>query len=373
MANFQNYPQQGGQNNYGGATTNAPMAGGTFQPQPAYGTQPAYGQAPVQQAQQPAQQAYQQPAYGGQPAQQAYPQAPVVQQQPVQQQAPVQQAPVQQPSQVGGTRVLKIHVNPNWKYGDKGWIAVVTIATDESLYLSNINVRNGQRGMFFSWPGQPRMQNGQPVVSQNGKQIYSNFYNPYRSKKQNYDGEAIMNQLFMPLVQQALSSADGKAFANPADPYRDSRFFRSSNQGGALAYGNIHTQKGQVTMVIPGIFVRPVYDEQEGVGINLSFPSSPKVQNGQQVIGADGKPVYNQYVLPTKETRDAIMAAVGPIVETELAKIANQQAQQVQQPAQQQQTYQQPQQQNYQQPQPAQQAYQQPAQACNVDGVELPF
>ena len=333
MANFQNYPQQGGQNNYGGAVNNAPMAGGTFQPQP------TYGQAP--------QQAYQQP---------------------------VQQAPVQQPSQVGGTRVLKIHVNPNWKYGDKGWIAVVTIATDESLYLSNINVRNGQRGMFFSWPGQPRMQNGQPVMNQNGKQIYSNFYNPYRSKKQNYDGEAIMNQLFMPLVQQALSSADGKAFANPADPYRDSRFFRSSNQGGALAYGNIHTQKGQVTMVIPGIFVRPVYDEQEGVGINLSFPSSPKMQNGTQVIGADGKPVYNQYVLPTKETRDAIMAVVGPVVEAELAKIANQQTQQVQQPAQQQQAYQQPQQQqSYQQPQTTQQAYQQPAPACNVDGVELPF
>ena len=370
MAQFNQYPQQGGQNNYGGAT-NASMAGGSFQPQPTYGTQPAYGQAPVQQAQQPAQQAYQQPAYGGQPVQQAYPQAPVVQQQPVQQQAPVQ------PSQIGGTRVLKIHVNPNWKYGDKGWIAVVTIATDESLYLSNINVRNGQRGMFFSWPGQPRMQNGQPVMRQNGKQVYSNFYNPYRSKKQNYDGEAIMNQLFMPLVQQALSSADGKAFANPADPYRDSRFFRSANQGGALAYGNIHTQKGQVTMAIPGIFVRPVYDEQEGVGINLSFPSSPKMRNGQQVIGADGKPVYNQYVLPTKETRDAIMAVVGPIVEAELAKIANQQtqqAQQVQQPAQQQQAYQQPQQQqNYQQPQPTQQAYQQPAPACNVDGVELPF
>lgn len=370
MAQFNQYPQQGGQNNYGGAT-NASMAGGSFQPQPTYGTQPAYGQAPVQQAQQPAQQAYQQPAYGGQPVQQAYPQAPVVQQQPVQQQAPVQ------PSQIGGTRVLKIHVNPNWKYGDKGWIAVVTIATDESLYLSNINVRNGQRGMFFSWPGQPRMQNGQPVMSQNGKQVYSNFYNPYRSKKQNYDGEAIMNQLFMPLVQHALSSADGKAFANPADPYRDSRFFRSANQGGALAYGNIHTQKGQVTMVIPGIFVRPVYDEQEGVGINLSFPSSPKMQNGQQIIGADGKPVYNQYVLPTKETRDAIMAVVGPIVEAELAKIANQQTQQVQQvqqPAQQQQAYQQPQQQqSYQQPQPTQQAYQQPAPACNVDGVELPF
>lgn len=362
MAQFNQYPQQGGQNNYGGAT-NASMAGGSFQPQPTYGQAPqqAY-QQPVQQAQQPAQQAYQQPAYGGQPAQQTYPQAPVVQQQPVQ-----QQAPVQQPSQVGGTRVLKIHVNPNWKYGDKGWIAVVTIATDESLYLSNINVRNGQRGMFFSWPGQPRMQNGQPVMSQNGKQVYSNFYNPYRSKKQNYDGEAIMNQLFMPLVQQALSSADGKAFANPADPYRDSRFFRSGNQGGALAYGNIHTQKGQVTMVIPGIFVRPVYDEQEGVGINLSFPSSPKMQNGAPVIGADGKPVYNQYVLPTKETRDAIMAVVGPIVEAELAKIANQQTQQtqqVQQPVQQQQSYQ--------QPQPTQQAYQQPAPAC-VDGVELPF
>lgn len=367
MANFQNYPQQGGQNNYGGAVNNAPMAGGVFQPQPAYGTQPAYGQAPVQQSQQPTQQAYQQPAYGGQPAQQAYPQAPVVQQQPVQQQAPVQ------PSQIGGTKVLKIHVNPNWKYGDKGWIAVVTIATDESLYLSNINVRNGQRGMFFSWPGQPRVQNGQPVVSQSGKPIYSNFYNPYRSKKMNYDGEAIMNQLFMPLVQQALSSADGKAFANPADPYRDSRFFRSSNQGGALAYGNIHTQKGQVTMVIPGIFVRPVYDEQEGVGINLSFPSSPKVQNGQQVIGADGKPVYNQYVLPTKETRNAIMAVVGPVVEAELAKIANQQAQQVQQPAQQQ-AYQQPQQQQAYQQQSVQQqqTYQQPAPAC-VDGVELPF
>ena len=367
MAQFNQYPQQGGQNNYGGATTNAPMAGGTFQPQPAYGTQPAYGQAPVQQAQQPAQQAYQQPV---QQAQQAY-QQPAYGGQPVQQQAPIQQqAPAQQQSQVGGTRVLKIHVNPNWKYGDKSWIAVVTIATDESLYLSNINVRNGQRGMFFSWPGQPRMQNGQPVMSQNGKQVYSNFYNPYRSKKMNYDGEAIMNQLFMPLVQQALSSADGKAFANPADPYRDSRFFRSSNQGGALAYGNIHTQKGQVTMVIPGIFVRPVYDEQEGVGINLSFPSSPKVQNGQQVIGADGKPVYNQYVLPTKETRDAIMAVVGPIVEAELAKIANQQtqqAQQVQQPAQQQQNYQQP------QPVQQQQAYQQPAPACNVDGVELPF
>lgn len=361
MAQFNQYPQQGGQNNYGGAT-NASMAGGSFQPQPTYGQAPqqAY-QQPVQQAQQPAQQAYQQPAYGGQPAQQAYPQAPVVQQQPVQQQAPVQ------PSQIGGTRVLKIHVNPNWKYGDKGWIAVVTVATDESLYLSNINVRNGQRGMFFSWPGQPRVQNGQPVVSQSGKPVYSNFYNPYRNKKMNYDGEAIMNQLFMPLVQQALSSADGKAFANPADPYRDSRFFRSSNQGGALAYGNIHTQKGQVTMVIPGIFVRPVYDEQEGVGINLSFPSSPKMQNGQQVIGADGKPVYNQYVLPTKETRDAIMAVVGPIVEAELAKIANQQtqqAQQVQQPAQQQQAYQ--------QSQPTQQAYQQPAPAC-VDGVELPF
>ena len=49
------------------------------------------------------------------------------------------------------------------------------------------------------------------------------------------------------------------------------------------------------------------------------------------------------------------MAVVGPIVEAELAKIANQQAQQVQQP------------------QPVQQAYQQPAQACTVDGVELPF
>lgn len=361
MAQFTQYPQQGGQNNYGGAA-NASMAGGSFQPQP------TYGQAPQQAYQQPVQQVQQ-------PAQQAYPQTPVVQQQPVQQQTPAQQS-----SQIGGTRVLKIHVNPNWKYGDKGWIAVVTIATDESLYLSNINVRNGQRGMFFSWPGQPRMQNGQPVMSQNGKQVYSNFYNPYRSKKQNYDGEAIMNQLFMPLVQQALSSADGKAFANPADPYRDSRFFRSANQGGALAYGNIHTQKGQVTMVIPGIFVRPVYDEQEGVGINLSFPSSPKMQNRQQVIGADGKPVYNQYVLPTKETRDAIMAVVGPIVEAELAKIANQQtqqtqqAQQVQQPAQQQQAYQQPQQQqSYQQPQPTQQAYQQPAPACNVDGVELPF
>lgn len=299
---------------------------------------------------------YQQPPYQNQQMQQtAYPQNNgYPQQQPVQ-----NQNNGQNQRSIEGTHVLRAYLNPNFQQGAKTWLAVVTVATDEPLYLNNLNIRNGQNGLFITYPSHARIKNGQTVIGQNGQPVYDEYYAPYSSQRYNYNGRQIATNLMMPLIQQAI--ANGQAFANLSDPYRNSRFTRSQSQGSTVAYGSFVTQKGQLMVTINGIFVYPVYNEDGSSGFRLQYPQRTRMQNGQPVIGQDGYPQRIQFVLPTKESNMKIMEAVGKRVNEEIDKIrGNQQPQQTPQNTQQQQAYPQQQTANTGFQQPVQNPVQQP-------------
>ena len=219
-----------------------------------------------------------------------------------------------------GTQVLAMHLNPNWHPGDNSWMARVDIVTDEKLYLNNISIRNKKDGGYWTqYPSQVRMRNGQPEKDQNGFDVRDEYYHPYVNTQAGYSGRKLLDEnLTMPLVNQCLSSPDGKAYENPQDPWHASRMMRSNYQG-TVAFGGLVVSG--VPIVVRNIWARPVYDQNGGCGLRLSFPSEKRVdKNGQDIIGKDGKPSYNNFVKPAKEASNNILNVVGTVLQEELNK-----------------------------------------------------
>lgn len=218
-----------------------------------------------------------------------------------------------------GTQVQALHLNPNWGPCQSGWIARADIVTDEKLYLNNISVKNKKDGGYWTqYPSSVRMRDGQPVKDEKGYDIRDEFYHPYVNTQAGFSGRKVLDEnLTFPLVQQCLSSADGRAFENPQDPWHASRMFKSNYQS-SVAFGELVVNG--VPIVVRNIWIRPVYDEQGQCSLRLGWPSEKKLSNGQEVIGNDGKPVYNNYVIPAKESAQPILEAIGMKLQEELNK-----------------------------------------------------
>ena len=272
-------------------------AGVTNQPQNNFGgnTQPSYG-APQYGA--PQQMGYGQPIpqQAGAPVPaQAQPKTVPTQVQPVQQQVQAQAQP-QVPASYG-TTVDRVVVNKQWASGSKSWMAVVDITTDAELFLNGLNAWVNPDGVNIIYPGEGRMQNGQPVVNQQGKKVVNHYYTPY--VKDGYNGYAEMAKILAPLAQSAVQTGQGVS-DNPSDMGHSNKMFPAPQtvQGAPRAYGSAYV-KGMPTRIY-GIFVMPVYDENGTCTCRLAMPSRPKKKNGQPVM-KDGKQEYTQYVILGRE------------------------------------------------------------------------
>lgn len=296
--------------------------GGNTQPSygaPQYGVpqQMGYGQAPAPQM------GYVQPVLqqaGMSVPAQAQPQAMPMQAQPVQQQA---QAQPQVPASYG-TTVDRIVVNKQWVSGSKSWMAVVDITTDAELFLNGLNAWVNPDGVNIVYPSEERMQNGQPVLNQQGKKVVNHYYTPLFVKA-GYNGYAEMSKILAPLAQSAVQTGQGVS-DNPADMGHSNKMFPApqTGQGAPRAYGSAYV-KGMPTRIY-GVFVMPVYDENGTCTCRLAMPSRPKTKNGQPVM-KDGKQEYNQFVILGKSSREEVTNIVGQAVYDALVKAQQQQAQ----------------------------------------------
>ena len=295
-------------------------AGVTNQPQNNFGgnTQPSYG-APQYGA--PQQMGYGQPIpqQAGAPVPaQAQPKTVPTQVQPVQQQVQAQAQP-QVPASYG-TTVDRVVVNKQWASGSKSWMAVVDITTDAELFLNGLNAWVNPDGVNIIYPGEGRMQNGQPVVNQQGKKVVNHYYTPY--VKDGYNGYAEMAKILAPLAQSAVQTGQGVS-DNPSDMGHSNKMFPAPQtvQGAPRAYGSAYV-KGMPTRIY-GIFVMPVYDENGTCTCRLAMPSRPKKKNGQPVM-KDGKQEYTQYVILGKSSREEVTNIVGQAVYDALVKAQQQ-------------------------------------------------
>ena len=290
----------------------------TNQPQNNFGgnTQPSYG-APQYGA--PQQMGYGQPIpqQAGAPVPaQAQPKTVPTQVQPVQQQVQAQAQP-QVPASYG-TTVDRVVVNKQWASGSKSWMAVVDITTDAELFLNGLNAWVNPDGVNIIYPGEGRMQNGQPVVNQQGKKVVNHYYTPY--VKDGYNGYAEMAKILAPLAQSAVQTGQGVS-DNPSDMGHSNKMFPAPGQGAPRAYGSAYV-KGMPTRIY-GIFVMPVYDENGTCTCRLAMPSRPKKKNGQPVM-KDGKQEYTQYVILGKSSREEVTNIVGQAVYDALVKAQQQ-------------------------------------------------
>lgn len=287
-----------------------------------------------------------QPSYGapqyGAPQQMGYGQAPAPQMgygQPVQQQAgmsvPAQAQPQAVPTQVQaqaqpqvpvsyGTTVDRIVVNKQWAPGSRSWMAVVDITTDAELFLNGLNAWVNPDGVNIVYPGEERMQNGQPVLNQQGKKVVNHYYTPLFVKA-GYNGYAEMSKILAPLAQSAVQTGQGVS-DNPSDMGHSNKMFPApqTGQGAPRAYGSAYV-KGMPTRIY-GVFVMPVYDENGTCTCRLAMPSRPKTKNGQPVM-KDGKQEYTQFVILGKSSREEVTNIVGQAVYDVLVKAQQQQAQ----------------------------------------------
>lgn len=294
--------------------------GGNTQPSygaPQYGApqQMGYGQAPTPQM------GYGQPIpqqQAGMPAPaQAQPQQAMPQAQPVQQQM---QAQPQVPASYG-TTVDRVVVNKQWASGSKSWMAVVDITTDAELFLNGLNAWVNPDGVNIVYPGEDRMQNGQPVLNQQGKKMVNHYYTPLFVKG-GYNGYAEMSKILAPLAQSAVQTGQGVS-DNPSDMGHSNKMFPApqTGQGAPRAYGSAYV-KGMPTRIY-GVFVMPVYDENGTCTCRLALPSRPKTKNGQPVM-KDGKQEYTQYVILGKSSREEVTNIVGQAVYDALMKAQQQ-------------------------------------------------
>lgn len=284
-----------------------------------------------------------QPSYGapqyGAPQQMGYGQAPAPQMgygQPVQQQAgmsvPAQAQPQAVPTQVQaqaqpqvpasyGTTVDRIVVNKQWASGSRSWMAVVDITTDAELFLNGLNAWVNPDGVNIVYPGEERMQNGQPVLNQQGKKVVNHYYTPLFVKA-GYNGYAEMSKILAPLAQSAVQTGQGVS-DNPSDMGHSNKMFPApqTGQGAPRAYGSAYV-KGMPTRIY-GIFVMPVYDENGTCTCRLALPSRPKMKNGQPVM-KDGKQEYTQFVILGKSSREEVTNIVGQAVYDALVKAQQQ-------------------------------------------------
>lgn len=284
-----------------------------------------------------------QPSYGapqyGAPQQMGYGQAPAPQMgygQPVQQQAgmsvPAQAQPQAVPTQVQaqaqpqvpasyGTTVDRIVVNKQWASGSRSWMAVVDITTDAELFLNGLNAWVNPDGVNIVYPGKERMQNGQPVLNQQGKKVVNHYYTPLFVKA-GYNGYAEMSKILAPLAQSAVQTGQGVS-DNPSDMGHSNKMFPApqTGQGAPRAYGSAYV-KGMPTRIY-GIFVMPVYDENGTCTCRLALPSRPKMKNGQPVM-KDGKQEYTRFVILGKSSREEVTNIVGQAVYDALVKAQQQ-------------------------------------------------
>lgn len=280
-------------------------------------TQPSYG---VPQYGAPQQMGYGQPVpqqAGMSVPAQAQPQSMPMQAQPVQQQA---QAQPQVPASYG-TTVDRIVVNKQWASGSKSWMAVVDITTDAELFLNGLNAWVNPDGVNIVYPGEDRMQNGQPMLNQKGKKITNHYYTPLYVKD-GYNGYAEMSKILAPLAQSAVQTGQGVS-DNPSDMGHSNKMFPApqTGQGAPRAYGSAYV-KGMPTRIY-GVFVMPVYDENGTCTCRLAMPSRPKTKNGQPVM-KDGKQEYTQYVILGKSSREEVTNIVGQAVYDALVKAQQQ-------------------------------------------------
>lgn len=301
---FENTYAGAQQQNFGGNT------------QPSYGApqQMGYGQAPAPQM------GYGQPASkqaGMSVPAQAQPQAVPTQVQPVQQQVQAQAQP-QVPASYG-TTVDRVVINKQWASGSKSWMAVVDITTDAELFLNGVNAWVNPDGVNIVYPGEDRMQNGQPMLNQKGKKITNHYYTPLYVKD-GYNGYAEMSKILAPLAQSAVQTGQGVS-DNPSDMGHSNKMFPAPGQGAPRAYGSAYV-KGMPTRIY-GIFVMPVYDENGTCTCRLAMPSRPKKKNGQPVM-KDGKQEYTQYVILGKSSREEVTNIVGQAVYDALVKAQQQ-------------------------------------------------
>lgn len=298
---------------YAGANQQQTYGGNT---QPSFGA-PQYGvpqQMGYGQASNP------QMGYGQPASQQAGMSVPAqAQPQPVQQ--PVQtQAQPQVPASYG-TTVDRVVVNKQWASGSKSWMAVVDITTDAELFLNGLNAWVNPDGVNIVYPGESRMQNGQPVVNQQGKKVVNHYYTPLYVKD-GYNGYAEMSKILAPLAQSAVQTGQGVS-DNPSDMGHSNKMFPApqTGQGAPRAYGSAYV-KGMPTRIY-GVFVMPVYDENGTCTCRLALPSRPKMKNGQPVM-KDGKQEYTQYVILGKSSREEVTNIVGQAVYDALVKAQQQ-------------------------------------------------
>ena len=295
-------------------------AGATNQPQNNFGgnTQPSFG---VSQYGTPQQMGYGQPIpqqQAGMPVPaQAQPQQAMPQAQPVQQQM---QAQPQVPASYG-TTVDRVVVNKQWASGSKSWMAVVDITTDAELFLNGLNAWVNPDGVNIVYPGEDRMQNGQPVLNQQGKKMVNHYYTPLFVKG-SYNGYAEMSKILAPLAQSAVQTGQGVS-DNPSDMGHSNKMFPApqTGQGAPRAYGSAYV-KSMPTRIY-GVFVMPVYDENGTCTCRLAMPSRPKMKNGQPVM-KDGKQEYTQYVILGKSSREEVTNIVGQAVYDALMKAQQQ-------------------------------------------------
>lgn len=273
--------------------------------QPSYGA-PQYGAPQV---------GYGQPI----PQQAGAPVPAQAQVQPVQQQVQAQAQP-QVPASYG-TTVDRIVVNKQWASGSRSWMAVVDITTDAELFLNGLNAWVNPDGVNIVYPGKERMQNGQPVLNQQGKKVVNHYYTPLFVKA-GYNGYAEMSKILAPLAQSAVQTGQGVS-DNPADMGHSNKMFPApqTGQGAPRAYGSAYV-KGMPTRIY-GVFVMPVYDENGTCTCRLAMPSRPKTKNGQPVM-KDGKQEYTQFVILGKSSREEVTNIVGQAVYDALVKAQQQ-------------------------------------------------
>lgn len=171
-------------------------------------------------------------------------------------------------------------------------LGFANIVYEGKIFMSNIAVRENKEGdAFLSFPSKKRVNNGQDVLDQNGRPIYDDYFGCADKTTREH-----VEKLIFDAVQDALDGVQ-----KPLPPKGEEKaivHLVKNPSAGAIAMASV--------VATGKFFLTGLTINQVGEGdAFLGYPSRRRMKNGQQVVGENGRPIYDDYFGPgSKEDKE---------------------------------------------------------------------
>lgn len=190
-------------------------------------------------------------------------------------------------------------------------VAFANCMYNGKIYMSDLRIRETKEGeAYIQFPSRKRVKNGKECLDDQGRVIYDDWFGPANAETR--------RKLTDMIAEAVNASWEGKPLPK-----------RARDEVGLSALNLMKEPKDGFIGFCSGVFDGTFFltnisvIEPEGKDAFVSYPSRKRVRNGQDVLGDNGKPIYDSYYRPaTEEDQEVLQNLIFDAVQAELDKAA---------------------------------------------------